>query len=65
MLLVVNQFMIYADEIYRTVIQKVYEGDTQAPSFNKREWHKDSSVEVKKPREPKLIFEHYKKLDVI
>ena len=62
---VYDLFMPYADEIYRTVIQKTYEGDTQAPVFNKREWHKDSSIEVKKPREPKLIFEHYKKLDII
>lgn len=58
-------FMPYADELYRTVIMKNYKGDVTAPIFNKREWYKYNSTEIKKPKEPRLIFEKYKKLDFI
>lgn len=61
---VYDLFMPFADELYRTVILKSYKGDTKAPTFNKREWYKYDTTEVKKAKEPKLIFEKYRKLDL-
>ena len=57
-----NQFMLYADMILRTKIQKSYKGDTKMNDIT-RDFLKVKTIKVKNKKVPELWFETYIKLD--
>ena len=57
-----NQFMLYADMILRTKIQKSYKGDTKMNDIT-RDFLKVKTTKVKNKKEPELWFETYIRLD--